>query len=287
MRFATFLLTVVIASSAQAEPLKVGTFNTESDSDTQPFKVAETIRGIRHVDVWAFEEVESREAAIEYTVAASAAGGRGSYRYVISESGEIGAQDRKNDFVALVYNSSRLRQVETVELHGIRSGPGPGRLGTPDWHLRGALFLRLQDKATGAEFYVGGVHLKCCGGDGPAIRAHQATILRDWLTRSDVPVILTGDFNIPVDPGSADGNQSSAAFTTLAQTATWLNPSNPIKTQCSPSFNSMLDLFFLKGGANISASGVEIQDAEPAYCDLDAKGYSDHRPVVATFDLMP
>ena len=171
-------------------------------------------------------------------------------------------------------------------MHGIRSKPGTGRLGKPDWHLRGALFVRLQDMTTGVEFYVGNVHLKCCG-SGAGIRAHQAEIIREWISRADVPVILTGDFNIPVAPTSATGNQGSAAFTTLEQVATWLRPSNPVKTQCSPNFDSMLDLFFLTDGPNISMNRVAVRETDPSYCDLDAKGYADHRPVVATFDILP
>ncbi len=146
MRLVVFAISLLVAGAAHAETLVVGTLNTESGSDTQPFRVAETIRGAGQVDVWAFQEVEGIDATVEFTVAAGAASNRKSYRYVISESGENTQQHRRDDFLAIVYNSSRLRQVETVELHGIRSGPGSGRLGNPNWRLRGALFLRLQDK---------------------------------------------------------------------------------------------------------------------------------------------
>ncbi len=285
MRYIATVLILFLAVSASAEEIKVGTLNTESGSDTQPFMVAQLIRKIGRIDVWAFQEVASVNAAIEYTVAAGAAGGRKSYRYVVSESGEINAPHRQHDLLAIVYNSSRLRQVETVELHGIRSRPGSGRLGETSWGLRGALLLRLQDRDTGNEFYVGNVHLKCCGGSGPATRAHQAQIIHDWVQQSDVPVIFVGDFNIPVDPASANGNQNSDAFTTLEQAMTWLRPSNPIKTQCSPSFNSMLDHVFFKDGPKITAQGVQVKETQAEYCQLDGEGFPDHRPLVATFDL--
>ena len=181
-------------SATCADIIKIGTFNTESSSDTQPFKVAEIIRAAGKTDVWALQEVASVDAAIEYTVAAGAVSNRKSFRYVVSESGEISAPHRRNDLLAIVYNSSDLRHVETIELHGIRSDPGTGRLGVSNWRLRGALFLRLQHMDTGIEFYVGNVHLKCCGDAGPSIRAHQAEILRQWIDRSDVPVVLVGDF---------------------------------------------------------------------------------------------
>lgn len=289
MRILWFLFSIVLAVQAQSQELIVGTLNTESASDTQPFKVAETIRGVGFVDVWAFQEVADVNAATEFLVAAGSAPGRKSFRMVVSESGENAQPHRRNDLLAIAYNSSRLRQVETVELHGIRSVPGPtgGRLGDAEWRLRGALFLRLQDRVTGVEFYVGNVHLKCCDGDGLTTRAHQAQIIRDWVDRSDVPVILTGDFNIPVSPNSANGAQSSDAFTKLEEVLVWHRPTNPIKTQCSPNFNSMLDHFFLKGGPNLDMIDVEIQETDQAYCDADSAGGADHRPVVARLSITP
>ncbi len=276
---------LTFASAAQAQDVRVGTFNTESASDTQPFRVAETIREVGRVDVWAFQEVADSAAAVEFTQAASAVAGRSNYRYIVSESGEITSPDRQNDFLAIAYNSSRLRHVETVELHGIRSEPGTGRLGKPNWRLRGALFARFQDRESGNEFYVGNVHLKCCGGIGLDIRAHQASILQEWVAEADAPVILTGDFNIPVSPSSSNGNPDSSAFTTLQTQMDWLRPTNPIKTQCSPQFNSMLDHFFMTPNAGISAKGIRVHMTEQSYCDLDQQGYADHRPVTADFDV--
>lgn len=285
MRTLFFVSLLAFSGAAQAQDVRVGTFNTESASDTQPFRVAETIREVGRVDVWAFQEVASRSTAIEFIQAASAVAGRNNFRYIISESGEITSPDRQNDFLAIAYNSTRVRHVETVELHGIRSEPGAGRLGKPSWRLRGGLFARLQDRESGNEFYVDNVHLKCCGGDGIDIRAHQASILQEWVTDADAPVILTGDFNIPVSPSSANGNPDSSAFTTLLTQLDWLRPANPIKTQCSPQFNSMLDHFFMTPNAGITAKGVRVHMTELSYYDLDEQGYSDHRPVTADFDV--
>lgn len=273
----------IAPSFACSQELVVGTLNTESGADTNVFSVSQTIQRAGFVDVWAFQEVEDTEALIEYTVAAGAAPGRKSFRYVQSESGEINSQHRKHDLLGLVYNSTRLRQVETVEVHGIRSEPGTGRLGEPDWGLRGALFLRLQDKSTGVEFYVGNVHLKCCG-DGVTTRAHQAELLKQWIERSDVPVILTGDFNIPVSPSSPTGS-TSAAFATLASVMTWERPKNPVKTQCSPSFDSMLDHFFISEGPNLTTVDVEILETSPGYCSDEENGGPDHRPLIGRFAL--
>lgn len=71
------------------------------------------------------------------------------------------------------------------------------QIGEAEWKLRSALFMRFQDRDTQSEFYVGNVHLMCCG-EGKETRAHQAQIIKEWIERSDVPLFLTGDFNIPV-----------------------------------------------------------------------------------------
>ena len=286
MRHVIIALALFVATAAQAETLTIGTFDTSSEADNQPYKVADTLRGIGPVDVLAFQEVADIDAVAEFAAIVGAVGNRKSYRYIIGESGASGQQHGRHDFLAIIYDSSRFRQVETVELHGIRSQPAAGRLGKPDWGLRGALFVRFQDTSTGVEFYVGNVRLKCCG-SGVSIRAHQTEIIREWISRANVPVILTGNFNIPVDPASATGDQGSSAFTTLERAATWLRPSNPIQTLCSPNFNSMLDLFFLTDGPHISVKDVEVREVDPSYCDAEGEGYADHRPVVASFEILP
>ncbi len=63
MRLVIFAISLLVAGAAHAETLVVGTLNTESGSDTQPFRVAETIRGAGQVDVWAFQEVEGMLAS--------------------------------------------------------------------------------------------------------------------------------------------------------------------------------------------------------------------------------
>lgn len=289
-KFAVLAAAVLCISPLNAQELVIGTLNTESASDTNVYQVAELIRNSGFVDVWALQEVEDLDALEEYTIAAGAAGARRSFRYILSESGEIRQMHRKNDFLGIVYNSSRLRHVETVELHGIRSrsatGVG-GRLGEPDWGLRGAQFVRFQDRTTLVEFYVGNVHLKCCGSsdDGPQTREHQAEIMKTWIDRTDAPVILTGDSNIPVSPGSSTGNPSSSAFQTITSVLQWREPTNPVKTQCSPSFDSMLDHFFANDTPNLSFIDATIKNEDASFCEDEKTGGPDHRPVVARFAL--
>lgn len=280
MRVMLGALAICLATTvAQAAEIKIATFNTESDADTQPAKVGETIKEIDGVDIWALQEVENEAALQTYMDAAKAARG-GNWRYVISESGN---QDR----VGILYRTDVFRQLETVEFHAIRSMPDGSQYGTPSWGLRGALFLRLQHPASGSEFYVGTVHLKCCGGEGVTTRAHQASLLVDWIKDTDVPVILLGDTNIPISPGETADQVTAQAFRSLADDAelTWIQPTNPFETQCDPDFNSMLDQVFRSSNLPVSTSAADILFAEAAYCDKDVLGFSDHRPIVATFEF--
>lgn len=271
---------IVGVSTSRADDLRIATFNTESDPafTTWPVNVAKTITKIGRFDILAVQEVESEEALKLYASAAAHSQG-GDWRYVISESGTNGT--REPDLLGIIYSTKLFRQLGTHELHSIRSRPDNGTYGKPDWSLRGALVLRIQHIATGHEFQVATVHLKCC--NEPAVRAHQAAILARELAASSLPTILLGDTNIPIEPGetapSGDNLEAFESLTTGANLA-WVQPSNPVKTQCSPSFNSMLDQIYGPAGA---AASAEIMFPEAAYCAQEEDGWADHRPMRAVF----
>lgn len=277
----------LMSGAVQAAEIRIATFNTESDGDTEPDKVAETIRDVSGVDIWGLQEVESEEALRVYRDAAKVSG-HGRWRYVISESGPYNNPDRKADHLGILYRTDLFRQIETVEYHAIRSKPVAGsRYGRSNPGLRGALFLRLLHRDTGVEFYVGTVHLKCCGGNGVSTREHQAGLIAEWITRADAPVVFLGDTNIPIEPGDHAGDVNSAAFRKLTQDGglIWIEPSNPYKTQCNPNFNSMLDQIYRTSNLPATAVTAEIQFTDGDYCAGDAQGFSDHRPVVGSFQF--
>lgn len=274
---------VLISGTVHAAEIRIATFNTESDSDTQPEKVAQTIRDVNGVDIWAMQEVESGEALRVYAEAAKISG-HGKWRYVLSESGRYSDPDRKPDYLGILYRTDLFRHLETAEYHAIRSSPDGSRYGRVNPGLRSALFLRLLHRASGTEFYVGTVHLKCCA-NGVEKRAHQVGLIVEWIKRADVPVILLGDTNIPIEPGQHAADVTSPAFVKLTNDGglIWIEPSNPHKTQCSPSFNSMLDQIYRTANLPATDISAEIQFTGPEYCEGDAEGFADHRPVVGQF----
>lgn len=279
------LLSLFLPALAYGQDFRVATFNTESEEpkppnppDTVPAKVAETIRAMGAFDLLAVQEVESSAALKVFSDAAAQSQG-GKWRYVISESGFN--SDRAPDFLGIVYRSDEYRELETREIHVIRSRPDGSAYGQPDWGLRGALVLRLQHIASGKEFQVVTVHLKCC--DEPAIRAHQTALLMAELGSTGLATILLGDTNIPIDPGSmSPAGPHQTAFNNITGAGlTWILPSNPIKTQCSEEFNSMLDQVYVSSPAAAGAV-TEIKFTDVSYCAQEKDGYSDHRPMIAT-----
>jgi endonuclease/exonuclease/phosphatase family metal-dependent hydrolase len=268
------------ASICNAEDLTVATFNTESDDDTQPAKVAQSIGEIGSFDILAVQEVESRDALKSYTEASANANG-GRWRNAMSESGFN--TNRAPDFLGLIYNTDMFRQLGTTEIHLIRSRPDGTHYGDPDWSLRGALVLRLQHIPTGTEFQIATIHLKCC--NEPDIRKHQAALVAEEILKPGLPTILLGDSNIPIEPGANGPTGANlAAFSSLTTGAhlAWIKPQNPVKTQCDPQFNSMLDQVYGPAGTRGTGTAT-IKFPEASYCNLDAQGFSDHRPIVAVF----
>jgi endonuclease/exonuclease/phosphatase family metal-dependent hydrolase len=208
-RIAFAFIACLLTGLAQAAEIRIATFNTESDNDTQPSKVAETIAKLPNVDIWALQEVEDEEALAMYRAAAKGVSNE-PWRHVISESGIN--TDRQSDHLGLLYRTDLFRQLETVEYHAVRSRQeNNSKYGKSDSGMRAALFLRLMHIPSKREFYVGTVHLKCCG-EGEDQRAHQAGLLAKWVKQRDVPVILLGDTNIPIEPGFKAPQVTAAAF---------------------------------------------------------------------------
>jgi endonuclease/exonuclease/phosphatase family metal-dependent hydrolase len=278
MRFIVMVLAwLTIGLSAWAGDLHIATFNTESDDDTQPAKVAETIKAMGRFDILAVQEVESIDALRQFADAASQQGGR--WRFVVSESGVN--SDRQADLLGIIYNIEKFRQLETSELHIIRSKPDGSDYGKADWSLRGALNLRLLDLESSQEFRVTTVHLKCC--NEPRTRNHQAALLAQELRKADIPTIVLGDTNIPIEPGQVGPDSDNRpAFDALGTSSgrKWLAPSNAVKTQCSPDFNSMLDQIYVPSNSAATATS-EVLFPQAEYCDSDELGFSDHRPLRA------
>lgn len=151
----------------------------------------------------------------------------------------------RNDRLQIIYNNSRfelLEQKEMMEYRGFILNNGTHR---------SPLYLRLQDRNTGAQFIVMTNHLVRSNAD---LRTQQAIGLREWARDQNVGVINIGDFNMDYDFHTERGND---AFPEIIRDNifSWVQPVELIDTNWSDPDgdgkdnypDSMLDFAFVAG----------------------------------------
>lgn len=150
------LLLLLISVSAAGSSLEVVTFNVQSSANTYPYRVGEIIQQLQRPEILVLQEVDNEKDLAWYTAAASL---DSSYRYrsVMSRAGRNSEPDRLNDHLAIVYNDTVLRLLETIELDTVRSRPDTSSLGVQDTRILPVLFARFQHKISKQEFYVGNI----------------------------------------------------------------------------------------------------------------------------------
>ncbi len=266
--FAACLCTAVTASVSAFE-LAVVSYNVESDADTTAEQVAEDIARIPTSHLWALSEVNARD----FETYRAAVG----QEYAIIQ-GSTGGSDR----LAIVYDPSVLAPIaEPVELSAAGGSRHP-------------LLARFRITAAGHEVLVVATHLQR---GNAQTRQAQARWLNQWtadLTDVEAPpaVLLLGDFNFDVEPDTETGNRAYQLFLE-GDHFRWIRPAcldhgtcPPTGTGCNPRYTSILDFVFLAGAATAWSATAQIlfQD-DDAYCDMESKGGSDHRPVRALISL--
>lgn len=270
------LLTLSLIRPSTAEEIRIVSYNIESGSDTQPHLVAETMGSLGRADLWLLQEVAKEDDV--FALLNRTGGGR--WDYLFSKSGNYNSSSGHNDHLAILFDTRIFDLLEEVELHATRVRAD----GTPWPNLRGVQFARLKHRGRGTEFWVGNLHQKCCR-DSADVRAEQSRIMMEWINKTDIPVILGGDFNVPIEPRSRAGNPGSGSFRVITETLRWQRPINPIKTHCGEQSTSMLDHFFTSPSIDAWSPKVEIAMTTAKYCRSDDQGYADHRPVVLIVDV--
>lgn len=123
------------------------------------------------------------------------------------------------------------------------------------------------------------------GGDS-VLRRDQARLLNEFASAEGEPIIAVGDYNFDWEVVGGDTDHD-AGFDNMTANGIfeWVRPVELIKTQCAASFDSVLDFVFIAGDAKDWAGESEILERQADYCDGDATGGGDHRPLRATFDI--
>jgi len=243
--------------------LNVMSYNLESGDADIDYLVDE-IEAFENVDIWGFSEVDKDWADLLEQAAGDGEGA--DFDQILGSTG-------RSDRLMIVYNSEELDYIDDFELHRINPRVDGSR------RVRSALVARFRYKATGQEFMFMVNHLY----RGRADRRHeQATLLNEWVAEQEHPVIAVGDYNFDweVDGGDNDHDLGYDNMT-KGDEFTWVRPNSLVKTQKSPSYNSVLDFVFVsKAAAPFAGTSTIIVRSG----DIPDDGnMSDHRPVAATF----
>lgn len=254
----------LVTSAVLAADIRIISYNVESDHDTSASEVAKDIREIGPADIWALQEVANQTDMFVLREATEAEG-----RDMWFELSLAGGGDR----LAIVYDRKHFEAEEgPEELTGVGGSRPP-------------LWIRLSEKETGLTLNVVNNHLNR---DNANLRRDQAKKLREWAELSDEPTIILGGFNFDLEvpdwiQGSLKGNRAFHNFTRSPSSVTWVEYTPKTKTQCSDRYNSVLDFVFVSGGARSCGASAGLLFTDTEYCDKEATGGANHRPVAVTF----
>lgn len=116
------------------------------------------------------------------------------------------------------------------------------------------------------------------------LRHDQARRLNDWVRAQTLPVIAVGDYNFDWEVSGGETNHDQGFdHMTAGEAWAWARPATLIKTQCSASFNSVLDFVFVNAPARawLPVSTI-LQEAGDCNDDNEKP---DHRPLKAEFEM--
>lgn len=261
--FTGCLVVLCLVTTAKADFI-VGAWNLES-GDSDPAFLAAEVKKWPGYAVWGFSEVAGKSVLTRMIAALNEANSGANFNALLGTTGRA-------DKLGIVFEQQTLELMKAYELLKANIG------GT----LRAPLVAHFKEIATGKEFLFVVNHLYRGKKPNEPRRTAQSKILREWAAQQSIPVIAVGDYNFDCRlPGLTMCN--SAFDEIIADTFTWVVPSNPMRTQCNPHYPAaILDFVFVSGKAKAWSQGSWILNPEIEAC-RDDKTKSDHRPVAASF----
>lgn len=264
--FALTLLAFTTSTNAQ-NILSLGTFNVESDLDTDRNDVAADFAKVPPLHVWALQEVADQETLDHYVSAMSQATGI-TYAGHLSPAGGL-----SRDHLAFIYAPEVFSNVEfgeETEIGGdittisMRADFFTGQRLT----LVNNFFDRRDERA----------------------RQGQARSLASWIDdHEDEAIIVLGTLNFDYKfQGRRTGGNRAFELFSAGQNASWPEPmciangTCPVTgDQCNPQYRNMLNFIFLGGTAMDWRAMTDLAFLDDAsYCDREDEGGSDNRPTL-------
>jgi endonuclease/exonuclease/phosphatase family metal-dependent hydrolase len=269
---ATLLLTVftsqaLAAPDAQLAPdLTVVGYNVESGG-ADIAVLRKQVADMQGVDLWGFSEVEGEDWARELDKGAEE-GENAAFDVVLGASGQ-------KDRLAIAFNTDRFELVKKFELGDINI----------EGKVRAPLVIHVKDRAHNNLEYLFMVNHLYRGSDTG--RHKQGELLNTWVRTQTLPVIAVGDYNFDYLVEGGDTGARDAGFNNMTKDNawTWVRPAT-LETTTAPSRRrpgAILDFVFIANGAAQWSPASEIVKLPGEFADRDTT--SDHRPVLATFDL--
>lgn len=239
-------------------------WNLES-GDSDPVYLAEQIRQWATIPVWGFSEIENQSVLIRMCEALNTQNSSSNFVGILGNTG-------RTDRLGVAFDQAQFSYVTAYELPETNIGNT----------LRASLVVHLREISSGQEFLFVANHLYRGKSSNETRRDLQAAALRDWAAVQELPVIAVGDFNLDCDVDNLKQCNNTYRVLTQNEVFSWVVPENPIKTQCSNRYNSILDFVFVTGSARDWASSSFILNRDDEAC-IDDDKKSDHRPVGAFF----
>ncbi|WP_372364516.1 endonuclease/exonuclease/phosphatase family protein [Candidatus Uabimicrobium sp. HlEnr_7] len=259
MKLISFLFVLVISFS-YSEELCIISWNVES-TGADAHVVAKRIADFQGYDIWGLSEVEGKSAAQLFEKAA----GKGEEHKFDSILGSTGRDQR----LLIVYNKSRLKMLESFELHEVNIN---GRVRSP-------LVAKFYDRETEETFLFMVNHLYRSRW---YYRHKQAKLLNNWASRQKIPVIAVGDYNFDWDISRGEKKHDRGFdYLTKDGVFNWVRPDELVKTQSHRFFNSVLDFIF----TTIKSENYECEIIVESGDFPDDHLTSDHRPISAKITI--
>lgn len=261
------VLGVVALACAQISPdLTVVGFNVESGG-ADITVLRKQVADMQGVDLWGFAEVDGEDWARELDKGAEE-GENAAFDVVLGASGQ-------RDRLAIAFNTDRFELVRKFELGEINI----------EGKVRAPLVIHVKDREHAGFEYLFMVNHLYRGSE--AGRHKQGELLNAWIRTQTLPVIAVGDYNFDYQVDGGDKGQRDLGFDNMTKDAvwTWIRPLT-LDSTTTPSKRrpaAVLDFVFAGNDAAKWPSSSEIVKLPDEFTDRDKT--SDHRPVLATFDL--
>lgn len=257
------LLSLALALPANAD-FNVATWNLES-GDSQVEYLAKEIQKWAGIGLWGFSEVQNEQMLVAMSKSLNQANVAAKFAAIL---GTTGGADR----LAIAFDQNKFQILHSWEIEEVNVGRT----------LRAPLVGHLQELATGKEFLFVVNHFYRGRSNDEKRRQEQAIRLREWGKKQTLPIVSVGDFNFDCKLPELEICNPAYGEMVADDVFAWLFPKNPMKTQCSQRYNSILDFVFVTGEAKSWAKESWILNVREEAC-MDNKYKSDHRPVMAVF----